>query len=149
MEGEAVIGLDMKIKSSFFDRAKVENAVNKAERKKLSKFGAFVRRNAQTRMRRAKGPSRPGEPPHAHVGLLRKLIFFAYEPREKSVVIGPVLLRSGSQVPSLHEFGGTTLLRNKSRDGKRRIGRYPARPFMGPAFEEELQNMPRDFKNSV
>jgi hypothetical protein len=144
-----MIGLDMKVKRFFLDTRKIQDPVERAKKSKLNKFGGRTRLRAQHSMRRAKGPSRPGEPPHAHVGLLRKLVFFFYDKEAGSVVIGPVLLRSGSRVPALMEYGGTALLKNKDRDGKRKIGRYPARPFMGPAFEEELQNMPRDFKNSV
>jgi len=72
----------------------------------LSKFWAFVRQRARTSIRKRKGTSQPGSPPYSHVGLLRKFILFAYEPARQSVVIGPVLLREGSDVLRLPEQGG-------------------------------------------
>lgn len=95
-----------------------------------------------------------------------KTILFAYQPSSRSVVIGPVGLNqtnntpSGSQtVPQIMEFGGTVNIREEQyadtrspdvwyrRDARRgargdkryRIRRadYLARPFMGPALEEE------------
>lgn len=144
-----MIGLDFKIaKANFFlDPKKILNAVERAKQQRLSRFGRFTQRRAQTSMRRAKGASRPGRPPHAHVGLLRKLLFFAYEKRAATVVIGPVLLRAGSKVPYLMEYGGRTI--NKGRLGQSRPANYPARPFMQPAFQEELKKVPGIFKDSV
>jgi hypothetical protein len=54
-------------KGSFFDRAKVKNAVDAGTRRVLSRFGAFVRTRARTSIRKRKGTSPPGGPPHAHV----------------------------------------------------------------------------------
>jgi hypothetical protein len=63
-------------KQGFFDRALVQQKVAKAERRVLSRFGAFVRTRAKTSIRKKKGTSPPGSPPHSHVGLLRKFILF-------------------------------------------------------------------------
>jgi len=84
-------------KQGFFDRAKVKNAVDAGTRRVLSRFGAFVRTRARTSIRKKKGTSPPGSPPHSHVGLLRKFILFAYDPQRKSVVIGPTLIRAESR----------------------------------------------------
>ena len=135
-------------KASFFDREKVKNAIDADTRKVLSKFGAYVRQRAKTSIRKRRGISRPGMPPHSHVGLLRKLILFAFDEGRRSVVIGPVLLRPGSQVPSLLEYGGeTTIFHAKSK--RRRKARYRARPYMRPAFEAELKNLPDIWKRSI
>lgn len=66
-------------KQGFFDRALVQQKVAAAERKVLSWFGAFVRQRAKTSIKKRKGTSPPGQPPHSHVGLLRKFVLFAYD----------------------------------------------------------------------
>lgn len=133
-------------KQGFFDRDKVQRAVEASTRKVLSKFGAFVRQRAKTSIRNRKGTSPPGQPPYSHTGLLRKFVLFAYDPARKSVVIGPTLTQEGSEAPRLLEHGGETTL---EIGGKKRRARYRPRPFMGPAFEEEKQQLPSLWRNSV
>lgn len=95
----------------FFDREKVFRAMDKAKLRALSKFGAFVRTRARTSMRKRKKPSAPGTPPSAHVGTLKKLLYFAYDPATKSVVVGPVpfgaAARQNVGAPEVNEYGGT------------------------------------------
>ncbi|NLY02726.1 MAG: hypothetical protein GXY83_42275 [Rhodopirellula sp.] len=67
-------------KGFFFDSARVVKATSRAERKVLSRFGAYVRRGARSSIRKRKTVSEPGQPPSSHAGLLKKFIFFAYEP---------------------------------------------------------------------
>ena len=133
-------------KQDFFDRAGVKKAVDAATRKVLSRFGAFVRTRARTSIRKRRGSSPPGSPPHSHVGLLRQFILFAYDRSRQSVVIGPVQLRQKSDAPKLLEYGGTVVRRIKRHT--RRL-RYRARPHMGPAFEKELASLPALWRNSV
>jgi hypothetical protein len=133
----------------FFDSAKVQKELDKASRKALSKVGAFVRRRARSSMKRRKrGVSQPGQPPFAKKGLLKKLLFFAYDPTTRSVVIGPASI-NGSPVPKTHEFGGFLKVRKKV-NGKRlsRSVRFRARPFMAPALKAELTNMAAQFKGT-
>lgn len=134
------------IRGRFFDKAAVQNAIGKKAANALSRFGAFTMKRAQTSIRavgkRAKKAaaksggrvpiSAPGEPPVGHTGALRKNIFFAYDGKKKSVVIGPVLLNgSDGTVPKMLEFGGF------ARRGKK-TARYRPRPFMRPAFDKEI-----------
>lgn len=98
-------------KRNFFDRPRVLNALAKAQLRALSKAGAFVRRRARSSMRRSPAYSRPGRPPHAHVGLLKTMLFFSYDRSRESVVIGPVALSRSSDVPPLLEFGGRVTAR--------------------------------------
>jgi len=134
-------------KEGFFDRGKVLRAVDRAARKVLSRFGAFVRTRAQTSLRKRRGTSPPGQPPYSHVGLLKKLIYFAYDLAAKTVVIGPVLLREDSEAPKLLEHGGTAM--GKTRRGRPKRMHYEARPFMGPAFDQEKAKLPALWKDSV
>jgi hypothetical protein len=56
------------------------------------------------------------------------------------------LLREGSDAPRLLEQGGEAVRRTKK--GTRRL-RYRPRPYMGPAFEQEKQQLPSLWRNSV
>ena len=88
-----MIGMKLsKAKLSFFDSKAVTGAVDKATRRVLSRFGAFVRRGAKSSIRKRKRVSKPGEQPSSHTGLLKKFIFFGYDRSRSSVVIGPARL---------------------------------------------------------
>jgi len=132
----------------FFDKKAVRDKVDAGTRRVLSKFGAFVRRTARSSIRKRKRTSRPGQPPSSHTGLLKRFIFFGYDPRKESVVIGPVRLSQNGrgEAPSLLEHGGTTTLR---RDGKNIRAHFRGRPFMGPAFEKEQPKLPAMWRDSV
>jgi hypothetical protein len=143
-----MIGLTLRqAKGSFFDRPRVMGAVNAAERKVLSRFGAFVRQRARSSIRRRSDPSPPGSPPSSHVGLLRQFILFTWDPTHRSVVIGPTKLNAkGDEAPRLLEYGGTTFRR---RFGKIVRVRYAPRPFMNPSFTTEIKSLPALWRNSV
>ena len=140
--------IDFRVKEMFFDRAKVQKAVTDAARKVLSRFGAFVRTGAKSSIRKRKKISQPGQPPSSHTGLLKRLIFFGYDPSKKSVVIGPTPLGSGTaEAPPLLEYGGSA--RRKDRKGKTVTATYRPRPFMGPALEKEEAKLPTMWADSV
>lgn len=121
----------------------MKSAVDKATRKVLSRFGAFVRTAARSSIRRRKRTSRPGEPPTSWTGLLRKFLFFSFDHHSRSVVIGPVRLnRKQGEAPRLLEHGGPAVRRN------RRVV-YAPRPYMGPAFENEQSQLPDLWRDSI
>ena len=132
----------------MFNTKAIRNHVDRATRKVLSKFGAFVRQTAKRSIRKRKAASPPGSPPSSHTGLLRRFIWFGYEPGKRSVVIGPARLsdKGRGEAPSLLEYGGSTTLK---RQGKRRRTRIRARPFMGPAFEKESTKLPALWRDSI
>lgn len=133
-------------KGMFFDRKAVTSAVDRAERRVLSRFGAFVRRGAKSSIRKRKRAAEPGMPPSSHTGLLKRNIFFLYESRHSSVVIGPTLLGTGTDAPRLLEHGGAATRRKK----KRRVRvTYQPRPFMKPAFEQEKPKLAQMWRDSV
>lgn len=177
-------------KALFFDRRAVQAAADAGRLRALRRFGAVVRRTAQTSMRYRKGPSAPGTPPSAHKSkqlaalkklgrakhngaLLRELLFYAYDPKTRSTVVGPLGFKArGTPIPQLHEFGGerqaykgeTMAVKNPAgRDEKGRFYsrgvhlvklagktlRYPARPFMGPALKKSLPRFAASFKGTV
>ena len=141
------------VKALFFDSQAVLEKVDAATRKVLSRFGAFVRTTARHSIRKRKAVSAPGSPPSSHVGTLKRLIFFGYDPARKSVVIGPTPLGGGSAVvPELleqdHKVGTTRRVRGRHH-GKAVLMTYRARPFMGPAFEQEKAKLPALWAGSV
>ena len=142
-----MIGLKLdKAKSLFFDRSAVTTAVDRAQKKVFSKFGTFVRQTARSSIRERRSISEPGQPPSSHTGLLKRNIFFVYSPESRSVVIGPILLNKETDAPRLLEHGDTVV---RTRRKKRVRMKYRARPFMGPAFKKEQQQLPALWRNSV
>lgn len=137
-----MINMGFKVKYSFFDTAKVQRMLDKKTRQALSKAGAFIRRDAQQSMRSSKKSARPGEPPKTHKKkFLRKFLYFAYDERNKSVVIGPVLLQRTrtDKIPRLMEGGGTRVM---MRDRTLRHMRYHPHPYMRPAFDKNISKIP-------
>ena len=140
--------IGFEITKLFFDKKAVRDKVDVGTRRVLSRFGAFVRRTARSSIRKRKKASEPGAPPSSHIGLLKKFIYFGYDPSANSVVIGPVRLSQNGrgEAPELLEYGGTTTLQ---RRGKRVRANYQGRPFMGPAFEKEHPKLPAMWRDSV
>jgi hypothetical protein len=167
--------IEARMKHFFFDRKAVKDAMHDIERKGLSKAGAHIRTTAKRIQRRRKSVSMPGTPPSAHskdkVATLKN-IWFVYEPQNHGVVIGPLKLErsrmmgpqlGSNTVPALHEFGANVPFREtrlgtrwvtgaRPRPGKRtrvRVAHYPARPYMGPALEKNLDAIPKAFVGHV
>ena len=140
------------IKGVFFDSAKVQAAMSRAERQVLSRFGAYVRRSARSSIRKRKRPAAIGSPPSSHTGHLKKFIFFAYDVRRQSVVIGPVRLNNKpGEAPAALEYGGRSHVVRRNRLGRRqrRTIVIRPRPFMGPAMEKERPKLSAMWENSV
>ena len=139
--------IGMVTKAMFFDQKAVLSATDRATRKVFSRFGAYVRTAARSSIRKRKSVSAPGKPPSSHTGLLKKLIYFGYDASRRSVVIGPAPLRGTAEAPPLLEYGGRA--RRRDRRGKVRTMNYRARPFMGPAFEQERPKLPAMWASSI
>jgi hypothetical protein len=138
-------------KGLFFDRKAVMDKTTAAERRVLSKFGAFVRTSARSSMRKRKRPSAPGQPPSAHVGLIKKFLYFVYDPDRKSVVIGPAKLNKPSDnALEVLESGGriTIMNRRKGKTSKRSV-EIAARPYMQPAFDKNLPQVPSMWRDQI
>lgn len=102
-------------KSSFryFDDPTIHKYIDKATANGLGKWGAYVRRTARQSIKERPGPSKPGSPPHSHVGTLKKLIEFAFDTTTKTVVVGPEISANPSGAPNILEFSGRVRKRNK------------------------------------
>lgn len=121
--------MDMaRVTKTFFDRRAVVLAVGRANAMVMSKAGAFIRRTAKGSIRYSKNPSRPGQPPHAHRSKgnknspLRELIFFGFDERTASLVVGPTPFRGRAVVPRVLELSGTTAKRQNPLRRIRRVG---------------------------
>ncbi len=142
-----MLQFDMRLaKRMFFDRKLIKRKMDVRTRKVLSKFGAYVRRGARRSIRKRKRSSLAGLPPSGHVGTLKRGILFCYDNNRRSVVIGPVRLPSKANsrrtLPGL-EYGGRIDL---TQGGTAKI---KARPFMGPAFLNELPKVNALWRNSI
>ncbi len=166
----------------FFDRERVMTEVDKGTLGALKSSGSYVRKSAQnsikkgrpTAARRIRGeggrfmknqsaatgttPSAPGTPPNTKRGFQKKNTFYAYDPVNRSVVIGPLWF---PVINNLIEFGGSaqyemwanpkgrtcvTLGKTPQRGGPwkhigSRMQHYPARPYMFPALERSQQKI--------
>ena len=144
-----MIGFD--VKRMFFDSKTVRSKTDKATRRVLSKFGAFVRRTAKRSIRKRKKASEPGKPPSSHAGLLKRFIWFGYDVVRRSVVIGLVRLsqKGRGEAPAALEHGGVVTMRPRRREGKKTRARIRRRPFMGPAMEKEKGQLPALWRDSV
>ncbi|GIW83212.1 MAG: hypothetical protein KatS3mg105_5019 [Gemmatales bacterium] len=129
------------VKKYFLNRRKTQFWLGKKKAAMLARLGGFCRRVAQRSMRRRKGPSRPGQPPHAHkYSYLRDYVMFAYMMADEQVVVGPIRLESSDYyskpLPAVHEFGGVF---RKWRE--RGFIAFPERPYMRPALVETIRNL--------
>ena len=129
-------------KEGFFTPELIESAADKATVRNLSKFGAFVRTTARRSVRKRKGISVAGKPPHSHTGDLRSGILFAYDANARSVVAGPFKFNRPSNLGALEYGGVTTNAKGNDVD-------IAARPFMTPAFEAEKAKLPDIWANSI
>ena len=144
------MGIDLKARTRvFFDRPEVIRAVGRANASALSRAGAFTRRKAKSSIRYRKKPSSAGKPPSAHGkwSPLRELIFFGYDPRTKSVVIGPEIFgTAGGIVPGTLERGGRAAGRINPRRKKRVLGKAGEIRIGGPSCRSTKEV--RTFKNT-
>jgi len=131
--------ITMRMKVLRFDCDRIRQAMDGATRRALNKTGGWIRKTARRSIRRREGISEPGDPPHSHIGLLRDLLVYGYDPYAQTIVIGPLVSKRG-EAPNLLEFGGVIVRRVVSRRRKlsRRRMVYRPRPFMAPALNKAL-----------
>lgn len=137
----------------------------------MNRIGGFIRLTAARSMRNKRYPqtAAAGEPPYSHLGLIKRLMAYSYDPSAGSLIAGPMAINTPSDsgeftVPQLLEFGGRHRIREKrtffalpkgTTKVKKKKGRiqntvrvtlkegtyveYPPHPFMGPALEKAMQ----------
>jgi hypothetical protein len=136
-----------RITKCFLDRERVIARIGRAAAQTLAKAGAFIRRTAKGKIRYAKSVSKPGGPPHAHESQkggkdspLRELLYFAYDERSNSVVVGPTPFRGPAIVPRTLEMGGTVAGRRNPLRRVRRVGDGGEIRMDGPACRTTKRN---------
>lgn len=132
---------------AFFDTSAVQKAVNRAERYVLNQIGRRIRQTSRQSIRKQSktgAPSKPGSPPKSRTGYLKRGILYAYEFSSRSVVIGPIRGAKSGDVTHALEHAGTT---PNTQTGKQQ--RIQARPFMGPALEKRIPELPQLWRDSV
>ena len=110
-------GLNSKLAfENFFDRQKVIKAVDRKTRAAMMFIGGTTRTIAKNSIKKSTGTtlhSPPGKPARTQTGILKRTIFFEYDPIKRRMTAGPKKLpktsglKSSKTVPQLLEEGGT------------------------------------------
>lgn len=133
----------------FFDSPAVTGAVSKTELAYLKRYGAYARKVAQRSMRSRKKPSSAGDPPSAHgAKLLKRFLFFSFDPSTRSVVVGPAQLSGRIKrlgIPRIMEEGGMS---PAGPIGSATVYVRP-RPYMLPAKRSADAAIPASLRDSV
>lgn len=171
------IGVDIKIKELFFDREKVQRAMDRGTSRALSRAGAHVRTSARSSIRTRKYgfTSQPGSPPFDHTGAALQA---ANKTRRKQGLAPIKQTASGSGLAAKGlrtilfgyepqnesvvigpvRFGGnrgtstvpqTLEFGGQARNWKGRTIAIRPRPFMRPALERELPKLPQRWAGQV
>ena len=138
--------------TQFFDIGSMASAAERGWAHAMKRVGAAIRRHGQDTMKNRRygknAPvSQPGAFPQRHSTTNNSLrnIQFDYDPRKKSVVVGPVRFKSDTS--HLIEFGGTVVRKRTKKKKNARMMHYAARPFMGPSLEKERPFVAGHFRN--
>lgn len=119
---------------------RVRDAAARDALKNIQHAAGALRLTAARSIRKRRGPSAPGTPPHTHAEGrpgLRKAIAYAVEQGKLSAVIGPLASHVGES-GAAHEFGGEF-----------RGEQYEARPFMRPALDKHLDRFAPDWAGTI
>jgi hypothetical protein len=139
----------VQFKSMFFDAEKILNAAGKAIVKNLNYIGGYVAKVARHSIKKGSRHqvSTAGAKPLSHTGLLKKHIYYGYNPMHESVIVGPALLNTKSKnAPAALEYGGQSIAYSKK--GKRKIN-VKARPYINPALLSSRRKIADIWKNSI
>lgn len=103
--------LDSKLAfDNFFDRTKVINAMDRKTAAAMKHIGGFTRRTAKNSIKKSTSQtlhSPPGKPARTQTGILKRTIFFEYDDRKQTVIIGPKKLNI-TQTSKVKPTGGKT-----------------------------------------
>lgn len=158
----------------FFDRSIFKRNWSRMNQTPLQRAGVKVMLNARQSIRRVQAltpkgkptkPSKPGRPPKSRSpGDPFKRIFTVPDKFGTSQIVGPVGFGSkGVPVPAIHEHGLKVLRsvierrqrRNRlgqyatvSRKRVKKLVQYPERPFMVPALNKVIPQLPMLWRSS-
>jgi hypothetical protein len=139
------VNIRASLKIAFFNTKAARNMLDRATHRAFRYFGGYVRKVAQNSIRTRSRASRIGEPPTNRSGILKRSILFALDTLSRSVVVGPNKIKPG-EAPHALEYGGTVLYSARipkwKRQGNRKTFWMGARPYMQPAFDAGIKNLP-------
>jgi hypothetical protein len=143
-------------KAGFFTSEEIKKKLEAGQQRALSKAGSYVQRRMKSSIRYRKKTSAVGQTPSAHrsesftrekksksgavsrqnVSPLRELIFFAYDSKTKSTVIGPAKFgaKGGKAPPTLEKGGPATIVTPIPRPRGRK-----ASPSQSEAFRRKVK----------
>lgn len=139
-------------KLGAYTRTRARRRIRKPKQQPLSAMTSEERTRFKTATRIAKQEgrpapkrkllaSKPGEAPRDVTGTLKRGIEFAAELERDNVVVGPAIAATvGPEAPNILEYGGTTRLTGGPDEGE--SVRVAPRPFMHPAFQSSLDDLP-------
>lgn len=132
-----MVEVRLKTKALNLDIEKLRKRYKNSTVTSLQGAGGLIRTIARRSIRRRITPSKPGNPPHTTMGLLRDSIAFKVNKITEEVVVGPrrTLI---DDIGTLHEFGG-----------KREGGDFPKRPYMGPALRKAIPKLGKFWADSL
>jgi len=122
---------------AWFDIGKILRRKRRATIRTIQWFAGAVRKAAVRSLKRRKGPSPKGSPPHSKTRRLPKAIRYHVDRVAETAIVGPTFEGVGL-AGAAHEFGDTF-----------RGDRFPPRPYMTPALEETLPRIPRLWTGSI
>jgi len=135
--------------SRFFDVNSLTSRVERSWARAMKRAGRIVQWEAMDTMKHIKkGTSAPGAFPfrHSKTKVSLRRIWYDYDPRTKTVVVGPAKFKN-DDTSNLIEFGGTRVVRRRA--GRVRKMRYRARPFMKPSLDKKRDEIKKEFRNTV
>lgn len=139
--------------AGFFDRKAVTSAVDKAQQYVGRIAGYRVRQTARKSLKvkpygkkdGTRNIGQAGRPPIAHDSEGLRRIYYSWDAVARATVVGPVLYRrkvAGKTIPEIHEFGATLSVNGD-------LKKYPRRPFMQPALEKHIPELPGLWKDAL
>lgn len=130
----------------WLTRRAARQSMRKARQKKLAEMTEYesqvhririsiAQKEGKQKPKRPLASSAPGDPPKTRRGDIKKLTFFVYDKKERSVVVGPARFSGATGAPEALENGGFATTKN----GRVKIAQ---RPFMKPAFDDHISKLP-------
>ena len=149
------VKFDWVVKDWFFDRDRVKNLLDVETRLVFQRFGRETMYDAKKSMPWRKGPSAPGQPPHAHkyrnrIRLTNNIkrgpfsVHYSFDPQRRGVIIGPEKFPNEIGdlfIPATLEHGGRTTTSNRAVNPRRKYRRIGDSGLI--RFVDQMPRKPR------
>jgi hypothetical protein len=113
----------------------INNPIPREKQRVGNRQGSLVRTIARRSIRKRKAVSQPGTPPTNQTGILKKFLFYSWDPTSQSVLVGPEKLAGAkSMAPRKLEFGSDKIKQ---------------RPYMRPALDAAMAKLPELWSGAI